>query len=522
MTAIRRATIWLALLLAACGGSAGAAAEDWDHETAVVRLAEDPERALAMLGRGTKPHERLDYALALHAFAPASPDRDETIRALLLPINDAALAAGDEFAVEVIGRPDTYDGTDDSLLRTIQLASATGVAQTASSFYAVPCPILAKRRALLGAVGAAFGSSRDNHQPRSGCEWGRGDVPGFPQKEVLEFVEASERATMGYLAGGGGSIRHGRWASVMAGIADMKLWLPEPPAGEDASPEDRGRVERPAAWPVSPAGRPYETWSYLALANRGIAAGIGDKYDRAEKALAAFYAERAGIPPAQAADAARLQLLGRHRLVVGADCGGAPPPPSFRRLVMDGAPLGEVEAFAAGTSWRDPEHLAPFRACAEESSDHDPPEPLALAASRSPDLFAFLMRLAEGLAPEERRALDLEVAVEQRTRYGKTPLMAAAQHDYLDGARWLIAQGADVKADLGDYPLEHGRRTALHYAAASGSLGMVGLLVESGADKAATDSKGLTPLDYLEGRGPVPANPRMTAEERARAADLLR
>jgi ankyrin repeat protein len=43
-----------------------------------------------------------------------------------------------------------------------------------------------------------------------------------------------------------------------------------------------------------------------------------------------------------------------------------------------------------------------------------------------------------------------------------------------------------------------GRATALHYAAKAGFLSTIAVLLENGADAAAEDDNGLTPLDWLD------------------------
>ena len=67
----------------------------------------------------------------------------------------------------------------------------------------------------------------------------------------------------------------------------------------------------------------------------------------------------------------------------------------------------------------------------------------------------------------------------------------------------------------------HDARSPLMYAAASGSLAMIRLLLDAGADPFQADSKGARPIDYLLGYGPTGANSRLTEEERERAAKWL-
>lgn len=59
------------------------------------------------------------------------------------------------------------------------------------------------------------------------------------------------------------------------------------------------------------------------------------------------------------------------------------------------------------------------------------------------------------------------------------------------------------------------------YAAARGSLDMIRLLLDRGADKYASDTKGRRALHYLLGQGPVAANPKLSGAELAEATKRL-
>ncbi|MBN9544063.1 MAG: ankyrin repeat domain-containing protein [Alphaproteobacteria bacterium] len=124
--------------------------------------------------------------------------------------------------------------------------------------------------------------------------------------------------------------------------------------------------------------------------------------------------------------------------------------------------------------------------------------------------------------------------VDQPNAFRKTPLMTAAQFGLEGSARWLIGNGAHVNAVTEDTEMHNNGRTALHYAAASGSLPLIRLLVEHGASIDARDTVGgeaeylgvkdtpgsQTPLDYLSGAGPVDA-PKLSEKDKAEAVRLL-
>lgn len=76
--------------------------------------------------------------------------------------------------------------------------------------------------------------------------------------------------------------------------------------------------------------------------------------------------------------------------------------------------------------------------------------------------------------------------------YGYTPLLYHAGHKYAEEqAISLVKLGADIFATQG-----WNRETALHKAAAVGSIRLVKCLLEAGADATATDAEGITPLEH--------------------------
>ena len=138
--------------------------------------------------------------------------------------------------------------------------------------------------------------------------------------------------------------------------------------------------------------------------------------------------------------------------------------------------------------------------------------------------------------------LAVHADVNAKNAFGKTPLMTAAQFNTADAVRQLLHSGADVNAatnapqdiagnsprvendpssGCGDYAIAHGSRTALMYAAANASLDVIEALLAAGADKSKRDSQGRTALDYLLGKGPVPANPLIKGAALAAATKLL-
>jgi ankyrin repeat protein len=152
-----------------------------------------------------------------------------------------------------------------------------------------------------------------------------------------------------------------------------------------------------------------------------------------------------------------------------------------------------------------------------------------------------LLSLAVDRPEAVRILLAAKEPVDATNSFGKTPLMTAAQFDDAESLALLLKAGAAVNlqtllpqeiqgndletgrgAPCGKYFIKHGGRTALMYAAANANLAVIQQLMAAGADKALRDSTGLLALDYLQGRGPVEANPVLSKTDRATAAQLLR
>ena len=481
-----------------------------DHEAAVARMAAEPDTAEAVLRDGKTPTEELDYALFLYAFRAPTEANHARIATLLDDVRSAVLKLN--LAKGIVGEVPPFDGSDTSLIELIRAASVSAVGQTESAFYAIPCGVLQRKPSLLDATVPMFGGNMDNYVPRSGCQWGRGTTAGFPEEPIQEYLALADRAD-GCIGCGGGSIRF--FLGAQRNVQQERMRL-NPRYFLD--PENNFSDPKQAF--------PYQAWSYLSLSNRRIGAQIESHYNQARIALARYY-RGMGLKPDEAMRAATRALFGAP---FGAHCGEVAVTPSLRTLVMDGADIETIRAFIASGAWRMPSQQAISKCSAEAGID-----PLAHVALRDPHILVLLSKLSAGLTAEERAKLDLEMDVNQPNAFGKTPLMTAAQFGLKDSAHWLIDHGAAVNAATAeDADLLGNRRTALHYAAASGSLPLIRLLMAHGASTDARDTVGMpsiyygvkntpggqTPLDYLSGAGPVDA-PKLSEDAKAEAVRLL-
>jgi ankyrin repeat protein len=96
--------------------------------------------------------------------------------------------------------------------------------------------------------------------------------------------------------------------------------------------------------------------------------------------------------------------------------------------------------------------------------------------------------------------------------HGRTPLQVFAHQGVRKTVSWLIEHGANVNAGV------PGTRTAAHYAAERNTgPRTLALLVENGADLAARDEDGHTPLDIARLNGKVRLVEWITRWVRARS-----
>lgn len=483
------------------------------HEAAVARMYDDPNGAENVLRKGGTDTEKLDYALFLHAFRPHNSANRAKIKNLLKSIRNDIDSSGDFWGKSEVSPVEPYNGTDASLIKLIQAASMTEVGYTESAFYAIPCGVLQKRPKLLDATVPLYGGNGDNFLPRSGCQWGRGTVDGYPDAQVEQYLDLADRAD-GCIGCGMGTIRFtlGSEENLVRERARLapKSFL----YGENATLEPQQDY-------------PYQAWSYLSISNRRLGRRIEQSYYIAREALTRYY-RKIGLSPHEARHAAVKSLFG---LPFGGNCGGnTAVKKSIRTLVLDGADDQKVAAFIASGVWKDQTRLAAIKACSVSGGV----EPMAHIAVQNLAVFKNLQKLAQSVPEDQRAALDLQMDVNERDDLGKTPLMTAAQFSLEKSALYLLENGARVNDVTQLDVLHNDRRTALHYAAASASLPLIRLLVERGADIAAKDRLGasagydgsdvpgeLTALDYLNGKGPVKESNPLSPEDRAEALRLL-
>ena len=129
----------------------------WDHETAVAFMASDPGRAEAVLEQAVTPVQKIDYALFLFTFRPASPS---ATRGSAKFFAQAASTTVTPMTQEGGPMP-PFDGSTRSVIDDLFWFSMnTGVAP-------IPCAVLIRAPALIKALETQFGGRRDSGLPQS-------------------------------------------------------------------------------------------------------------------------------------------------------------------------------------------------------------------------------------------------------------------------------------------------------------------------------------------------------------------
>ena len=476
-----RAALIAAALAIGLLASPGLAQQDAVGE-AFGSMLRDPVAAEKIFRAGSTGQAKIGLAMVLRLLSDEPGRHEPEIKRLL-----AEIAADSDGDMQPVDLSQGYDGSLESLVPFIQAAAGP---------VNLPCVLFERYPPLINVLAGYFYSSRDAFLPRAECS--QADYP------MPASVDAFEDAVSAYDGGAfdrcTGTMRSGyARASIMASVE--RQVLPRKLLRDTLIADEMPEWARLDQFPL-------QRWSYQGAWNRSAFLRLRDQFLKARLDLAGYYRRRFGLAEDESPQAAHIGLwLGLEvwtwqvqpvpsPLAVAIVDGGASP--SLAELIANGEPLDKL------------------------------PEPaLSLAVAR-PDAIGPL--------------LAAHADVNAKNAFGKTPLMTAAQFDQIESVRQFLKAGADVNAatnapkeiagnspkidsdpssGCGDYAITHGSRSALIYAAANASLGVIEALLAAGADKSKRDSQGRTALDYLLGKGPVPANPRLMGAELAAAIKLL-
>jgi len=478
------------------------------HEATVINMAANLDKSEEILSQSRTLTQKMDYALFLHAFRPQTPERDAIIVKIISEVKLLANKTEAERNRNMKYPYEEYDGSDKSLIAYLVMGSHFDVINQPWGFYPIPCPILYKRPELLDATQAFYGSSLDTPNPRSGCEYGRGEITNYPDDIITAYETIADTYGLNdyYKPGHGTMYRYAGKSSMI--IREQIKLKPFQLSSENRS------------WATMT--HPYETWSYMSLFNHAFFQQIKEAYEPAHDALSSYYQTYSGLNKTESDYAAKAGLfIGSW----GAECGDSLPQKSLRQLLFSNADISDLKSYVKAQNHLDKANVEPYLKCAQYAEI----DPLIHIAVKDHETLAYLWSEAQKLKLEDDASteVDFNMSVGALNHFKKTPLMTAAQYNFTESAKFLLSKNASINAITKHpytqygYGLKHDSRTALMYAAANASLEMLTLLVESGADLTAKDSQGLTALDYLEGKSPAGKNSILKTKEFDLAKTLL-
>jgi hypothetical protein len=471
----------------------------WSTLDAIEHMADRPDVAAEFLRDDHDPAAKLALAMDIGLVMPHAGAHKDEINQLMSE------------SVEGVDVTPPQGGFDGSAASFVPYLQAEGRRQQATEFqrFPIPCQLAEKYPDLMQAAQVQGDGFIDNFDPVIVCTDPKYQLP----PSLLTFDE-DLRGPSGYYAMCDTSIQQddilGTWFEESVVRYTPRALLPPftalgPDPDDNLPPLGLREQTTMQGLGIGPDTLPLKVWGETDIDSYNKAKIIGADFLRARADLATYYRSSFGLSSADAQAAA----LNGAWLIEGAyDWAGGGTPDPLAEALLGHSPLAQVQAAIAKE--------APFA------------DSMLFLAVKYPEALKLLLA----------QHPDMTVT----TPIGKSVLMEAAKYNQLESVNLLLAAGANVKATSllpneitqnsqffpnnngicgGLYAITHGSRTALMYAAANASLPLIQALLAAGADKHAKDSMGVTALDYLEGRGPVPKNPLLNAADFKTAEALL-
>lgn len=478
----------------------GSLASDRQLNRDILQLmVNDPKTAEKVFRLNNSFENRIYLSLLLGTKYADRPGSQKEIERLIYSLAKEVRAAGKDqpffsFFTQVVDDPGTYYNNLAAWLRYLSVANDGRIGLLKEQIF-IPCDLLIEHPSLRDVSSAAFGSSMDNYFPVTDCHKYRSRIP----KSLIDYRNYIWKFSGTYQQETG-TIRFAQALeneSLFDRIALFPDDLIEPPVLEHDLKETPFKKHKLCRYPLF-------RWSLLGLWNWKKFQQSLTLYDTAKNELSAYYvrhfnmkAEKAG----QTADIA-LRAQGFDGLWLDMRC----PLESLRYAILNNSPVETIiQGLDSGqydiNEWRNG-----YPGSSPGFSDHypGPPEPILHIAVLRPDILTELIKRG--------------VPADQKNRFGKTPLMTAAQHNLLNSVEVLLDAGADVNAITRPKALRtFDQRTPLMYASSNASFAVINRLLEAGADVAAVDSRKNTALNYLDGIDPglgLPKNPVLKEAER--------
>lgn len=492
---------------------------EWSFNDALIYMEYNPQKAYNTLKKAQTLTEKLQFALFLKAYYPEkTKEIKNSLRDVIKEFDkgDQYIDYSRNYDKENFQKTFSADLSEDN--NTITLDYLTEVVVSASDkgllntqYTEIYCGIAKKIPEIIYATSPYYGSNRDNFIPRLKCDFDV-DYQKFPLKTFNQYVNLTEKADGHFLSLHQGSIRYSYYAK-------QNLMLNQTYLGLLSQEQTQYNIKYP-----------YEVWSYLSLENRKIFLQIKQEYLKTKKILITYLVNTRKFSESKALHLTEYLLF---NYPFGTRYLYRTPksykekiydtiPQTLRSLMIEEKNINEIEKFALSADFLQkqqnqlPQDYYFGKSIGSATLIH--------IAVQKPEYLDFLFKLTKNMSEEQQQTYDMVANVNARNNINKTPLMVAAQFNYFESAKILINAGADVNAitKSDDYnDLLHDNRTALMYAAENADLDFIKLLLDNGANKNMTDTRGYRAVDYLMGFSYGNYNQNLSDEEFKQALQLL-
>lgn len=492
----------------------------WNFKEALIYMEFNPQKAYDTLKQAQTLTEKLQFALFLQAYYP---DKVKEIKDSLRDVvkdfdkGDQYIDYSRNYDKENFHKKFAEDLAENDkpvsmeyLIEVTTSASDKGLVD--SQYTEIPCGLAKKMPEILSATAPYYGSNRDNFTPRLECDYDY-ERRQFPSRALQRYAALAEKADGYFLSTHQGSIRFGYYSA--QNLKENQAFL-----GIIPSPIKTYKIKYP-----------YEVWSYLSLENRKTFEEIKQSYLETHKIFMDYFTDIRKFSPEKA------QILTEDLLFnypFGTRWWYREETGDFHGKILDDIPLNlrtmmieqkeveEIKQFISSPTFLEKQKVTfPQDYIFGQGTA---PAPLIHIAVQNPEYLKLLLELSRNMTAEEQQQNDLVADVNAKNNINKTPLMVAAQFNFFDSAKMLIEAGADVNAVTQTekyYGLSHDHRTALMYAAQNADLKLIQLLLNNGADKNMTDTKGYRAVDYLMGFAPGDYNDKLSEPDFKKALELL-
>ena len=486
---------------------------NWNFKQALEYMEYNPNKAYNTLKKAETINEKLQLVIFLRAYFP---DKHKKIRELLKELvgtfENERKCKGKSYSLdyetkEEFNKEFASDLKDND--RNVSDKYLLEVAQTISNMgevpIMIPCAIAKKFPEILEITKSRYYSSMDNFLPYINCDK---DVDyNIYNQKIRDYIKVTQKADGNFLSNYLGTMKYGF-------------------ENQQSYEINKSFLEKLTNTKSYDIKYPYEVWSYHSLENRKIFLEIKKHYQQTQEYIINYFISKRKYTPDEA-------LIASESVLFSAPLGTRyysgyeqydKIPYNLRTLMIEQASIEQLNDFLQSQEYinKTYEQIPPAF-----DSRRMLPAPLIHIAVQNPKYLNLLFDITKDMSQEDQLKYDLVSDVNIGNNINKTPLMVAAQFDFIESAKILIEKGANVNAvtqnkeGCWDDCLKYDNRTALMYAAQNASLEFIKLLLEKGADKSKTDTKGYKAIDYLMGFAGKGYNQKLSDTEFEEAFKLL-